>query len=292
MSSLYKRTIFKSIFDRYGIRSLNKYSKLYYSSNIVSYKKRYYYAPRYLTQSLYRTCGKYQLDSFMGDGREGFIFPSLSFEYISSSVADKAGMYRRHQYKALIRMCKAPNEKNILSMLNISQEHSTSFDRLIANYWKLTYSIDDVFNLVFKDNQPLVPFINVLSSYDARHFSTYSTLVYRWNDMNSYALEKFIKEHQESYTPFTQTTHVEYFFNCMSSLLQEAFLYYRSLDTKDVWSEVYRLSWAPQITCNYFLETPLLSNPHEAYLSSLMNSYIESKYIDSYEPRRFLDIIK
>lgn len=286
MTKLYSRTVLDALFKSYKLRDINHYSKLYrtnQTNNIYrSYRLRFL-AKRSLTREFYDNCGKYHKHCIMADGREGFSFPSIIFEEVSDKLLLWSNYYKRSLSSSILKQCIEPKQENIIKLLNISSEFTTNFDIIISKYWVLTFDIKNVFDLVFKEKQPLIPFINVLGNQNGTRFSTYSTIVYRWNDMNSYALDKFIKEYQENYVPFTDTTHIEYFFNCMTQLLQEAFLYYRTIDTEDVWSEVYRLSWVPELETSFTL--------YDKYLEIYDKILLESKYPDGIEPKCSLEII-
>lgn len=286
MSNMYSRRVLKYVFKTYRLSDTNHYSKLYkttHTNNIHSAVRYRFIARRALNRQYYDNCGKYHKHCIMADGRLGFKFPFITFEEVVDILLLWSDNYRYSFSASILRKCNTPSQKNIIKLLGLKEEFITNFDMIICKYWLLTYDINTVFDLVFKQKQPLTPFINLIGNQKGTQFSTYSVIVYRWNEINSYAIEKFINEYQDKYIPFTEITHIEYFFNCITQLLQEAFLYYRSLDTSDVWSEVYRLSWAPQLETTTTL--------YDDYLNNQNKMNVEYNYPDGIEPKTFLEII-
>lgn len=206
-----------------------------------------------LTYEYYLECGKYDITSKMSDARLSE-YVSLSFEEIRNFYLSKSRYYAI-SYSKVFRDHVEATEENLLKYLRISEDHQTDFDMIAIKYWLRTYDLDWVLKDVFKDGFPNIAFITLAITLPLSQFRNYSTLTYRWKEINSEALQRFL-EMKEEYNPFTDASQVVYFFKRMSEILVEVFERYKIRDRDEVWSEVHRLSWDPTLVAPEVEEQP------------------------------------
>lgn len=239
-----------------------RYTGKYSGVHRIPVRVRYKLSPRVvaITRDVYLYSGRYQSDCVMGDMRDGFVFP-CDFDSIDYPI-DRVQQRRKMR-------TKSPIERNLKEMLGLPDRYDRDFDKIVVYWWKLTYDLSHVYDLVLNQRAPLMPVIGLFGVINVKYFSPFSVLASRWGEINSYAMEKFLTTVKDTYNPFEGISRLDYFFNCMSQFLVEGYFSVRKETLREMHTECYRFSWEPHLDIGrgivplYYLKTP-----YEAYTRS------------------------